>query len=109
MLQDAESGTTRKTAKKDTILTFISRIFLQSFTMTFLAEWGDRSQLTTIILGAREVYIKKIVLLLDFFFNIIFLGCLWSNNWWNFGPLDMYRPRSIRRKDDSSKNISQNR
>lgn len=22
--------------------------------MTFLAEWGDRSQLTTIILGARE-------------------------------------------------------
>ena len=25
-----------------------------AFTMTFLAEWGDRSQLTTIILGARE-------------------------------------------------------
>ena len=23
--------------------------------MTFLAEWGDRSQLTTIILGSREV------------------------------------------------------
>ncbi|XP_056638193.1 transmembrane protein 165 [Diorhabda sublineata] len=32
----------------------VSRIFLQAFTLTFLAEWGDRSQLTTIILGARE-------------------------------------------------------
>uniref|UniRef100_A0A3P8UZ90 GDT1 family protein n=1 Tax=Cynoglossus semilaevis TaxID=244447 RepID=A0A3P8UZ90_CYNSE len=32
----------------------ISRIFIQAFTLTFLAEWGDRSQLTTIILAARE-------------------------------------------------------
>ncbi|XP_063323109.1 transmembrane protein 165 [Pelmatolapia mariae] len=33
---------------------FISPIFIQSLTLTFLAEWGDRSQLTTIILAARE-------------------------------------------------------
>ena len=29
--------------------------------MTFLAEWGDRSQLTTIILGAREDALGVIV------------------------------------------------
>ena len=31
-----------------------SAIFLQAFTMTFLAEWGDRSQLATIVLAARK-------------------------------------------------------
>lgn len=33
---------------------WIPKIFLQALTMTFLAEWGDRSQLATIILAARE-------------------------------------------------------
>ena len=30
-------------------------IIIQSFILTFLAEWGDRSQIATIILAAREV------------------------------------------------------
>jgi putative Ca2+/H+ antiporter (TMEM165/GDT1 family) len=34
---------------------FLSPVFVQAFVLTFLAEWGDRSQISTIILGAREV------------------------------------------------------
>uniref|UniRef100_A0A1B6C6F9 GDT1 family protein n=1 Tax=Clastoptera arizonana TaxID=38151 RepID=A0A1B6C6F9_9HEMI len=48
---DIESGSRRK---RQSILKAVSRIFIQAFTLTFLAEWGDRSQLTTIILAARE-------------------------------------------------------
>lgn len=40
-------------------LHFISPIFVQAFTLTFLAEWGDRSQLTTIVLAAREVSVAE--------------------------------------------------
>lgn len=51
MNTDPESGR----RKRQNILKVVSRIFLQAFTLTFLAEWGDRSQLTTIVLAAREV------------------------------------------------------
>lgn len=53
-MQDPETGVIKKT-RTTSALVLLSRIFLQAFSMTFLAEWGDRSQLTTIILGAREV------------------------------------------------------
>lgn len=33
---------------------FFSRLFLKAFTLTFLAEWGDRSQIATIGLAAQE-------------------------------------------------------
>ncbi|CAL8119952.1 unnamed protein product [Orchesella dallaii] len=31
-----------------------SRIFVKAFSMTFIAEWGNRSQIATVILAARE-------------------------------------------------------
>jgi len=37
---------------KSTLAKFFSPIFIQCFTMTFLAEWGDRSQITTIAMAA---------------------------------------------------------
>lgn len=44
---------TRK-AKTKSNKSLMMRVLIQAFSMTFLAEWGDRSQLTTIILAARD-------------------------------------------------------
>ena len=52
--QDVETGII-KTPQRRLLYAFFSRVFIQSLTLTFLAEWGDRSQLATIILAAREV------------------------------------------------------
>ncbi|XP_053657751.1 transmembrane protein 165 [Anopheles marshallii] len=59
MGQDAETGgsTSRRgtgRGRNNSALKMLLRIFMQAFTMTFVAEWGDRSQLTTVILSARE-------------------------------------------------------
>lgn len=49
-----EGGGVASQSETKKIFLFTSRIFIEAFTLTFVAEWGDRSQLTTIILGARE-------------------------------------------------------
>lgn len=43
---------------KRKLMQFVSLIFIETFTMTFLAEWGDRSQISTIVLAAREVSLR---------------------------------------------------
>lgn len=59
--EDPETGIVRSvvsvsfgTRIKRWLMRFISLAFLETLTMTFVAEWGDRSQITTIILAARE-------------------------------------------------------
>ena len=52
VVQDPEAGGPKKS--KAGAFKVLLRIFVQAFTMTFVAEWGDRSQITTIILSARE-------------------------------------------------------
>lgn len=36
------------------LMVYVSLAFIETFTMTFLAEWGDRSQISTIILAANN-------------------------------------------------------
>lgn len=56
---DAETGVVGSGARQESGLMRIGRAFcsktlMEAFVLTFLAEWGDRSQITTIILAARE-------------------------------------------------------
>ncbi len=53
------SGTSQPTncvRLRNVLRRLLSPVFVEAFIMTFLAEWGDRSQITTIVLAAREVY-----------------------------------------------------
>lgn len=51
---DVETGTVFRLPYRRFLYRIFSRVFLQALTLNFLAEWGDRSQISTIILGARE-------------------------------------------------------
>mmetsp|Transcript_4086 Transcript_4086/g.11718 ORF Transcript_4086/g.11718 Transcript_4086/m.11718 type:complete len:239 (-) Transcript_4086:1861-2577(-) len=49
-----EEGKKKENALARMLGMVFSQIFLKSFTLTFLAEWGDRSQIATIGLAASE-------------------------------------------------------
>ncbi|VDN28039.1 unnamed protein product [Dibothriocephalus latus] len=51
---DVNSGSRCHVRVRALLRKVLSPIFAEAFLMTFLAEWGDRSQLTTIVLAARE-------------------------------------------------------
>ncbi|ESO13051.1 hypothetical protein HELRODRAFT_159649 [Helobdella robusta] len=42
-------------------ISLVSPVFLQSFILTFVAEWGDRSQLSTVILATQNNLIGVVV------------------------------------------------
>lgn len=50
--KDGSDQTLSTTPMKDT--TNFEKVFMQSLTLTFLAEWGDRSQIATIALAAAK-------------------------------------------------------
>ena len=60
--QDVETGIIRGGKKPAKLFGLLSPILLQAFTLTFLAEWGDRSQLATILLASREVSLNDSLL-----------------------------------------------
>lgn len=62
--EDPETGVIKsipevplKTKIKRKFLALVSLAFIETFTMIFLAEWGDRSQISTLVLAARENFI----------------------------------------------------
>jgi len=51
---DVVSGTAKKTKAVKKPKPTAQQILTQAFILTFLAEWGDRSQIATIVLGASQ-------------------------------------------------------
>jgi putative Ca2+/H+ antiporter (TMEM165/GDT1 family) len=44
-----------KEGVRGTLQVLVNPVFAQAFVLTFLGEWGDRSQITTIAMGAAHV------------------------------------------------------
>ena len=55
-------SSTRRNLRKNRLQGLVPRIFFQALTMTFLAEWGDRSQIATVVMATREVRIQIFII-----------------------------------------------
>jgi len=78
--QDIETGVISG-PKRNILTAFFSAIFIEAFVLTFLAEWGDRSQIATIVLAAREVRNSQADILHDtfaFIQNCFYLKLPWG-------------------------------
>lgn len=64
-LSKEDALTSLKEGAKNLAHLFFSPIFIQAFVLTFLAEWGDRSQITTIALAAAHVSVILLLLLVS--------------------------------------------
>lgn len=102
LVNDAESG--RRRPQKRGATYFTMRILAQAFTMTFLAEWGDRSQLTTIILAASKVG-RLITTSLLVYKSFYFTGRLWRHSWRYYWPLHLHWPGCDWRSSSGFQNL----
>jgi len=53
-MNDPEADTASITSNQSIVKQVFNRVLLQAFTLTFLAEWGDRSQIATFALAAQK-------------------------------------------------------
>jgi len=53
-VEDGNKTTSPSGVSKKSLRTENVKVFTQAFTLTFLAEWGDRSQIATIALAASK-------------------------------------------------------
>jgi Ca2+/H+ antiporter, TMEM165/GDT1 family len=80
--------------------------FIQAFVLTFLGEWGDRSQIATIALGANHVSFKRFLLSFILKLHLERLSCC---PWNRHRTRSLHKPSRIRGALSIDKNISQTR